>query len=183
MALKPNNWFKLHAHPNIEFEMTLAGSLKEVRLVKGAPKAPSRYPEEIEASLDDAAAAAAAADVLWPLPSVVAEVTSLIGPDLSSLHRAKKDDGGGGGSNKAAVAGEAAMTADASKGGASEEKGEEEVDDDDNDGEKGLESAMQLLKVDEDLEFEEKEVPAGKFIANTVSAALATEKQKEMNEE
>lgn len=36
MALKPMYWFKLHAHPNMEFEATLVGSLREVRL-KGPP--------------------------------------------------------------------------------------------------------------------------------------------------
>ena len=27
MALKPNAWFKVHAHPNLEFEQTLVGAL------------------------------------------------------------------------------------------------------------------------------------------------------------
>ena len=27
MALKPNAWFKVHAHPNMEFEQTLVGAL------------------------------------------------------------------------------------------------------------------------------------------------------------
>eukprot|EP00929_Paragymnodinium_shiwhaense_P094449 TRINITY_DN55028_c0_g2_i3.p1 TRINITY_DN55028_c0_g2~~TRINITY_DN55028_c0_g2_i3.p1 ORF type:complete len:414 (-),score=62.98 TRINITY_DN55028_c0_g2_i3:149-1390(-) len=32
MALPPHTWFRCHAHPNIEFEHTLAGTLREVRL-------------------------------------------------------------------------------------------------------------------------------------------------------
>mmetsp|Transcript_21206 Transcript_21206/g.50198 ORF Transcript_21206/g.50198 Transcript_21206/m.50198 type:complete len:244 (-) Transcript_21206:32-763(-) len=32
MAIKPNSWFRVHGHPNIEFEHTLAGVLKEVRM-------------------------------------------------------------------------------------------------------------------------------------------------------
>lgn len=31
MALPPNQWFKIHAHPNLEWELTLAGVLREVR--------------------------------------------------------------------------------------------------------------------------------------------------------
>ena len=31
MALKPNAWFRVHQHPNIEFEQTLVGALHEVR--------------------------------------------------------------------------------------------------------------------------------------------------------
>ena len=31
MAIKPNAWFRVHQHPNIEFEQTLVGSLHEVR--------------------------------------------------------------------------------------------------------------------------------------------------------
>lgn len=36
MALRPGVWFRVHAHPNIEFELTLAGCLSEIRLC-GAP--------------------------------------------------------------------------------------------------------------------------------------------------
>jgi len=32
MALPPHTWFRCHAHPNLEFEHTLSGSLHEVRL-------------------------------------------------------------------------------------------------------------------------------------------------------
>ena len=37
MALKPNAWFKVHGHPNIEFEQTLVGALHEVRLCGDPP--------------------------------------------------------------------------------------------------------------------------------------------------
>ena len=37
MALSPFTWFKVHAHPNIEFEQTLAGTLHEVRLKGSSP--------------------------------------------------------------------------------------------------------------------------------------------------
>ena len=40
MALKPGMWFRVHQHPNIEFEMTLAGALHEVRLTKPLPVTP-----------------------------------------------------------------------------------------------------------------------------------------------
>lgn len=32
MRLPPNTWFRVHAHPNIEYEHTLAGTLHEIRL-------------------------------------------------------------------------------------------------------------------------------------------------------
>lgn len=37
MALKPLYKFKLHAHPNMEFEATLVGNLREVRLIGPPP--------------------------------------------------------------------------------------------------------------------------------------------------
>ena len=40
MAIKPNSWFKVHQHPNIEFEQTLVGALHEVRLRGGWPALP-----------------------------------------------------------------------------------------------------------------------------------------------
>ena len=33
MAIPADTWFRVHAHPNIEFEMTLFGSLEELRMI------------------------------------------------------------------------------------------------------------------------------------------------------
>ncbi len=40
MAIKPNAWFRVHAHPNIEFEQTLVGALHEIRLLGDPPTLP-----------------------------------------------------------------------------------------------------------------------------------------------
>ena len=39
-AIKPNAWFRVHQHPNLEFEQTLVGSLHEVRLLSDPPTLP-----------------------------------------------------------------------------------------------------------------------------------------------
>ena len=46
MALKPGKWFRVHQHPNIEFEMTLAGALHEVRLTRALPVTPDTTPKD-----------------------------------------------------------------------------------------------------------------------------------------
>jgi hypothetical protein len=62
MALPPHQWFKVHAHPNIEWELTLAGCLKEIR-------SSQHYPAQLLAAGadgdDDDAAATALADGRW----------------------------------------------------------------------------------------------------------------------
>ena len=40
MALKADAWFRVHQHPNLEFELTLAGTLHEVRLTRCLPVEP-----------------------------------------------------------------------------------------------------------------------------------------------
>ena len=97
MALKPNSWFRVHAHPNIEFEQTLAGSLHEVRL-KGDPPTKT-FPEE-EGGGDETAAGKEGKGAKAALKAAEGGgggggggssfMTAVKGPDLAAMQRSRK---------------------------------------------------------------------------------------------
>ncbi len=90
MALSPFTWFKVHAHPNIEFEQTLAGTLHEVRLKGSSPT--KDFPIAIGGDIGDpkpekettaaAAVASERAGTIQGAPPPI--ITALEGPNLKA---------------------------------------------------------------------------------------------------